>query len=102
MGPIENLLSMIPGMGKQLKGVQVDEKEFSRIEAIINSMTPRERRNPHILNGSRKKRIALGSGTSVTHVNRLLKQYKEMKRMMKMFKGKKGKKGRFRGLPMPF
>jgi signal recognition particle subunit SRP54 len=104
MGPIENLLSMIPGMGKQLKGVQVDEKEFSRVEAIINSMTPRERRNPHILNGSRKKRIALGSGTTVTHVNRLLKQYKEMKRMLKMFKGKKGKKGKFRGLPgaMPF
>ncbi|HEC98552.1 MAG TPA: signal recognition particle protein [Nitrospirae bacterium] len=104
MGPIENLLSMIPGMGKQLKGVQVDEKEFSRVEAIINSMTPRERRNPHILNGSRKKRIALGSGTTVTHVNRLLKQYKEMKRMLKMFKGKKGRKGKFRGLPgaMPF
>ncbi|GBE36779.1 signal recognition particle protein [bacterium BMS3Bbin07] len=102
MGSIESLLSMIPGMGKQLKGVQVDEKEFSRIEAIISSMTPRERRNPHILNGSRKKRIALGSGTTVTHVNRLLKQYKEMKRMLKMFKGKKGKKGRFRGMPMPF
>ncbi|NOY39948.1 MAG: signal recognition particle protein [Nitrospirae bacterium] len=102
MGPIENILSMIPGMGKQLKGVQVDEKEFSRIEAIISSMTPRERRNPHILNGSRKKRIALGSGTTVTHVNRLLKQYKEMKRMLKMFKGKKGKKGKFRGMPMPF
>jgi len=102
MGSIESLLSMIPGMGKQLKGVQVDEKEFSKIEAIINSMTPRERRNPHILNGSRKKRIALGSGTTVTHVNRLLKQYKEMKRMLKMFKGKKGKKGKFRGMPMPF
>ncbi len=103
MGSLESLLSMIPGMGKQLKGVQVDEKEFSRIEAIINSMTPRERRNPHIINGSRKKRIARGSGTTVTHINRLLKQYKEMKKMLKMFKGK-GKKGKFRGLPkfLPF
>jgi signal recognition particle subunit SRP54 len=102
MGPIENLLSMIPGVGKQLKGVQVDDREFLRIEAIINSMTPKERRSPQILNGSRKRRIARGSGTSVTDVNRLLKQYKEMRRMMKMLKGKKGK--RFRRLPdfMPF
>ncbi len=91
MGPIENLLSMIPGMGKQLKNVRIDEKEFVRIEAIINSMTPEERRYPKIINGSRKKRIARGSGTSVSDVNRLLKQYKEMKRMMKMLKGKKGK-----------
>ncbi len=91
MGPIENLLSMIPGMGKQLKNVRIDEKEFVRVEAIINSMTPQERRHPKIINGSRKKRIARGSGTSVSDVNRLLKQYKEMKRMMKMFKGKKGK-----------
>ena len=91
MGPIENLLSMIPGMGKQLKNVRIDEKEFVRVEAIINSMTPEERRHPKIINGSRKKRIARGSGTSVSDVNRLLKQYKEMKRMMKMFKGKKGK-----------
>ncbi len=91
MGPIENLLSMIPGMGKQLKNVRIDEKEFVRIEAIINSMTPEERRYPKIINGSRKKRIARGSGTSVSDVNRLLKQYKEMKRMMKMIKGKKGK-----------
>ncbi len=91
MGPIENLLSMIPGMGKQLRNVKIDEKEFVRVEAIINSMTPEERRRPKIINGSRKKRIARGSGTSVSDVNRLLKQYKEMKRMMKMFKGKKGK-----------
>lgn len=105
MGPIENLLSMIPGIGKQIKNVQVDEKEFTKIEAIINSMTPKERRNPQILNGSRKRRIALGSGTTVTDVNKVLKQYKEMKRMLKMFKGKKGKRGKKnKGLPrfMPF
>ncbi|NOY64562.1 MAG: signal recognition particle protein, partial [Nitrospirae bacterium] len=105
MGPLENLLSMIPGIGKQIKNVQIDEKEFTKIEAIINSMTPKERRNPQILNGSRKRRIALGSGTTVTDVNKVLKQYKEMKRMLKMFKGKKGKGGKkTRGLPrfMPF
>ncbi len=90
MGPLENLLSMIPGIGKQLKNIKVDEREFKRIEAIINSMTPKERKYPHIINGSRKKRIARGSGTSVADVNRLLKQYKEMKRMLKMFKGGKG------------
>ncbi len=94
MGPIDNLLSMIPGLGKQIKNVQIDEREFIKIEAIINSMTPRERRNPQILNGSRKRRIAMGSGTTVTDVNKVLKQYKEMKRMLKMFKGKKGKGNR--------
>ncbi|KJU83590.1 signal recognition particle protein [Candidatus Magnetobacterium bavaricum] len=90
MGPIENLLSMIPGMNKQMKGINVDEKQFVKIEAIINSMTRKERSNPQILNGSRKIRIATGSGTDVSEVNRLLKQYKDMKKMMKMFKGKKG------------
>ncbi|MBF0536635.1 MAG: signal recognition particle protein [Nitrospirae bacterium] len=89
MGPIENLLSMIPGVNK-LKGVNVDEKQFVKIEAIISSMTKKERNNPQILNGSRKVRIATGSGTDVSEVNRLLKQYKDMKKMMKMFKGKKG------------
>lgn len=100
MGPIENILSMIPGLGKQLKGVQIDEREFKRIEAIINSMTPKERHNPQFLNSSRKKRIAAGSGTTITDVNRLLKQHKEMRKMLKMFKGKKG----LMGLPrfMPF
>jgi signal recognition particle subunit SRP54 len=101
MGSLESIISMIPGLGKQVKDIQIDKKEFQKTEVIINSMTPRERRNPHILNGSRKKRIARGSGTTITDVNRLLKQYKEMKRMLKMFKGKKGK---FKGLPkfMPF
>ncbi|QWR78144.1 signal recognition particle protein [Candidatus Magnetomonas plexicatena] len=91
MGPIQNLLNMIPGFNK-MKGVEVDEKQFVRIEAMINSMTKKEKRNPDILNGSRKIRISKGSGTTVADVNRLLKQYKDMKKMMKMFKGKKGLK----------
>jgi len=93
MGSLESIMSMIPGMGKAMKDVKVDDKEFVRIEAIINSMTPKERRNHNIINGSRRKRIAMGSGTSVTDINRLVKQYLEMKKMMKMFKGGMGKKG---------
>ncbi|MFA5353331.1 MAG: signal recognition particle protein [Thermodesulfovibrionales bacterium] len=93
MGPLENLLKMIPGMGNAIKDVKVDEKEFVKIEAIINSMTGRERRDHNLLNGSRRKRIAMGSGTTVADVNRLVKQYLEMKKMMKMFKGGMGKKG---------
>lgn len=89
MGPIENLLSMIPGIGK-IKDISVDEREFVKVEAIINSMTKEERRNHNIINGSRRRRIAAGSGTTVTDVNRVLKQYVEMKKMLKMFKGKKG------------
>lgn len=92
MGPIENLLNMIPGMNKALKDTKVDEREFVKIEAIINSMTPLERADHSILNGSRRRRIAIGSGTSVADINRLIKQYLEMKKMMKMFK-KGGKKG---------
>ncbi len=90
MGSLESLLSMIPGMNKAMKDVKVDDKEFVKIEAIINSMTPGERRNHNIINGSRRKRIAIGSGTTTTDVNRLVKQYLDMKKMMKMFKGKKG------------
>jgi signal recognition particle subunit SRP54 len=94
MGSIENLLSMIPGMGKQLKGVKVDEKGLVRVEAVIDSMTPTERRNVSILNGSRRKRIASGSGTSTADVNKVIKQYKDMKKMLKMFK-----KGRMPQMP---
>ncbi len=89
MGPIENILGMIPGMNK-VKNISVDEKEFVKIDAIIGSMTPAERRNHNIINGSRRRRIATGSGTTVTDVNRVIKQYVEMKKMLKMFKGKKG------------
>lgn len=91
MGPLDGLLSMMPGVGKQLRGVQIDEKELLRIEAIINSMTPMERLKPHLLNGSRKRRIAKGSATTVADVNRLLNQYKEMKKILKIFKGGKVK-----------
>lgn len=90
MGPLENLLGMIPGLGKQLKGVQVDDAAFVKVEAIINSMTMQERRNYVILGGSRKKRIADGSGTSVVDVNRLIKQHLQMKKMLKRFKRGKG------------
>ncbi|NPA54406.1 MAG: signal recognition particle protein [Aquificae bacterium] len=90
LGPIENLLKMIPGVGAKIKDLKVDEKQFIKIEAIINSMTPEERANPHIINGSRKRRIARGSGTTIMDVNKLLKQYKEMKKMMKKIK-KSGK-----------
>ncbi|HIQ49204.1 MAG TPA: signal recognition particle protein [Aquifex aeolicus] len=83
MGPLDKLLSMIPGVAPQLKHIKVDEKQFKKIEAIINSMTPEERRNPRIINMSRKKRIARGSGTTVSDVNKLLKRYEEMKKMMR-------------------
>ncbi|MCG6553322.1 MAG: signal recognition particle protein [Candidatus Magnetominusculus sp. LBB02] len=89
MGPIQNLLNMIPGFNR-MKGVEVDESQFIKVEAMISSMTKKERNNPQILNGSRKLRISAGSGTTVADINRLLKQYKDMKKMMKVFKNKKG------------
>lgn len=89
MGPLENILGMIPGLQK-MKNIDIDEKELVKVEAIINSMTIRERTNYNIINGSRRRRIAMGSGTTVTDVNRVIKQYVEMKKMLKMFKGKKG------------
>ena len=88
MGPIENILNMIPGVQK-IKNLTVDEKEFIKVEAIINSMTKKERRDHTILNGSRRRRIAIGSGTTVADVNRVVKQYIELRKMLKMFKGKK-------------
>lgn len=90
MGPLENILGMIPGMGKQLKGVNIDDRAFVKVEAIINSMTAKERKNYVILNGSRKKRIAAGSGTVVADVNKLIKQHLAMKKMMKKMKRGKG------------
>ena len=99
MGSLESILSMIPGAGK-LKGIKVDERELVKIEAIINSMTPKERRYPQIINGSRRLRIAKGSGTKVEDVNRLLKQYQQTKKMLKLFQ-KKGKRGLAKGL-FPF
>ena len=91
MGNIKDLMGMIPGMRKAMKGVDIDDDAFKGIESIIYSMTPAERRNPAIINSSRKKRIAKGSGSSVTEVNQLLKQFNQMAKMMKMMQGGKGK-----------
>jgi len=106
MGSLEEILSMIPGLGqmKQLKQFKPDEQEIARTEAIINSMTPQERRNHTIINASRRRRIAGGSGTSVQEVNKLLKSYAQMRRMLRNLK-KGGKGGRHllrHGLPVPF
>jgi len=92
MGNIKDLASMIPGMGKAMKNLDVDDDAFKGIEAIINSMTPSERANPTLLNGSRRKRIADGSGTTVPEVNRLVKQFDETRKMMKVMTSGKGKR----------
>ncbi|MFY9472047.1 MAG: signal recognition particle protein [Tepidanaerobacteraceae bacterium] len=99
IGSFDQILNMIPGLSAQkLKGVEFDEKELVRVEAIINSMTPEERSNPSIINGSRRKRIAAGSGCSIQDVNRLLKQYNQTRKMIKQFAGfeKSRKKGKHR------
>ena len=83
MGNLKDLASMIPGVGKALKDVEIDDNAFKGIEAIINSMTPYEREHPEIINGSRRQRIAAGSGTSLQEVNRLLKQFEETRKMMR-------------------
>ena len=83
MGSLKSLLGMLPGVGKQIRGMDVDERQLDRVEAMILSMTPAERRNPAVLDGSRRKRIAKGSGTSVQQINQLVQQHKQMKKMMK-------------------
>ena len=93
MGNLKDLAGMIPGMGKMMKNVDVDDDAFKGIEAIIKSMTPGEKTEPKIINGSRRKRIALGSGTDIQEVNRLIKQFDETKKMMKMMKNGKGMAG---------
>ena len=92
MGSIQDTLAMLPGMGKKLQGVDVDEKQFDRLQALICSMTPKERENPDIINPSRKRRIAAGSGQKVEDVNRLLNQHKQMQKLFKQFNGKGSKK----------
>ena len=87
MGNIKDLAGMIPGVGKAIKDVDIDNDAFKGIESIIYSMTPYERSNPHVLNGSRKKRIAAGSGTNVQEINQLIKQFSQMGKMMKMMQG---------------
>ena len=103
LGPLQNLLGMLPGMGKlkdQLAGFDLDNKEVRQIEAIIKSMTMAERTDPNILNGSRRKRIATGSGTTVQRVNQLIKQFEEARKFMKQMQSmSKGKKGMFPKLP---
>jgi signal recognition particle subunit SRP54 len=94
MGPLKGVLSMIPGLGSQLKGLEVDDRELSRVEAIVLSMTPQERRMPHLIDGSRRKRIAAGSGTDIQQVNKLLSARKQMQKMMKQMG-----KGKMPGLP---
>ena len=83
MGPLGNLMGMMPGMPKELKGAEIGDDQLKPVEAIIRSMTPLERRKPEIINGSRRNRIAMGSGTTVGDVNRLVKQFGEMQKMMK-------------------
>lgn len=90
MGNIKDLASMIPGMGKALKDVDIDDDAFKGIEAIIHSMTPFERKNPSSLNASRKNRISKGSGSTIVEVNRLLKQFDQMSKMMRQATVKQG------------
>ena len=92
MGSIKDLLALIPGVGKQIKDVDIDERQFDRIKAVIYSMTPKERANPDIINPSRKRRIAAGCGQQVEDVNRLLSQFRQMQKMFKQMGGKRGKK----------
>ena len=106
MGGLTSILSMMPGMGgAQMKQIEnaMDEKKMARIEAIILSMTPKERRNPNILNPSRKRRIAKGAGVDIAEVNRLVKQFEQSRKLMKqmpgMMGGKRGKRGMFGKLP---
>ena len=94
MGSIKSIISMLPGVGDKLKDVDVDEKQFLRIEAMITSMTKAEREKPSIINPSRKRRIAAGSGTDVSEVNKLLRQFEQMQKMMKQLGGGKGMKNK--------
>ncbi len=100
MGSLESIMGMIPGMGKAMKGLKIDDHALVRVEAMIQSMTPEERRNPSVLNGSRRKRIAKGSGNTIQDVNKLVKQFGEMQKMVKKL-GKMGPKA-FSGMKFPF
>jgi signal recognition particle subunit SRP54 len=104
MGSMKDLVGMLPGMGKALKDVEIEDDAFKHIEAIIHSMTPEERSRPAIIDVKRKQRIAKGSGTDVQQVNQLLKQFDQMSKMMKMMQGAKGKNlmrmmGQMKGMP---
>jgi signal recognition particle subunit SRP54 len=99
MGPLDQLLGMIPHLGPRVRGMAVDERALGRIEAMISSMTPEERQQPQIIDGSRRRRIDRGSGTSVQEVNRLLRQFDEVKKMLRQFDAQGHRRGKF---PMPF
>ena len=101
MGPLKNVLSMLPGMDKQLRDVDIDDRQMLRIEAVITSMTKKERAKPDIINASRRKRIAAGAGVKVEDVNKLLRQYEQMKKMFKQMNTKGGKRNLMRGMRMP-
>ncbi len=99
MGSIKDTLSMLPGLSKKLEGVDIDERKFDRLQAVILSMTPKERERPDIINPSRKRRIAAGCGLQVEDVNRVINQHKNMQKMFKQFSGKGGK-NKFRKMAM--
>jgi signal recognition particle subunit SRP54 len=99
MGNMKDLMGMIPGVGKAIKDMDIDDNAFKHIEAIINSMTPEERSKPEIINGSRRQRIAKGSGVNITEVNRLMKQFDEMKKMMRLMQDKNAMAKLMRGMP---
>lgn len=101
MGNIKDLVGMIPGVGKAMKDINIDDDAFKGLEAIILSMTPEERKNPHLINGSRRQRIARGSGTSIQDVNRLLKQFDDMRKMMKMMGNREQMARLMRNMPKP-
>ena len=98
MGSLKSVLSMLPGMEKQLRDVDIDDRQMLRVEAIIKSMTAKERLKPEILNASRRRRIAAGCGQTVEEVNRLIKQYEQMKKMFKQMNGKGSKRKMFKGM----
>jgi len=100
MGPLQNILGMLPGANK-LKGVEIDDDALKKPEAIIRSMTPAERRRPSILNASRRKRIAMGAGVTVQDVNQLMRQFTQMQSMMKQMSGKRGRRA-MRNMKLPF
>ncbi len=101
MGPLKNVLSMIPGMEKQLRDVDIDDRQMLRVEAIIKSMTKKEKAKPDIINASRRKRIAAGAGVKVEDVNKLLRQYEQMKKMFKQMNSKGGKRNMMKNMRMP-
>ena len=100
MGSIQNVIGMLPGMPKEVRNAEIDDREITRIEAIIQSMTPAERRKPDLINGSRRGRIAKGAGVNSSDVNSLLKQFKQVQQMMRSMGGGRGKKGKRPKLPM--